>query len=175
MVNYGNGKIYIIRSHQTDDVYYGSTTKEYLSQRIDKHRSSYKRWKNGKHHYVTAYEILKYDDAYIELVELYPCNSRDELTSREGSYIRNNDCVNKVVPGRTEKEFREDNREYVKEREKKYREDNKDIINTKQNLRYKNARLTKVHCDICNSDIRKPGFNKHLLTPLHLKNKNIVS
>ena len=48
MVNYGNGKVYKIESHLGDKVYYGSTTKKYLSQRMDKHRGDYKVWLEGK-------------------------------------------------------------------------------------------------------------------------------
>ena len=42
--NYANGKIYQIISHAGDKIYIGSTTKRLLSQRMEKHRSSYKRW-----------------------------------------------------------------------------------------------------------------------------------
>ena len=51
MVNYNNGKIYKIEpivDHDEGDIYIGSTTKHYLSQRMDKHRGNYKSWKNGK-------------------------------------------------------------------------------------------------------------------------------
>ncbi len=48
MVNYENGKIYKIESHLGDKLYIGSTTKQYLSQRMDKHRTDYKQWLNGK-------------------------------------------------------------------------------------------------------------------------------
>lgn len=39
MVNYKDGKIYKIVSSQTAKIYIGSTTKKYLSQRMDDHRS----------------------------------------------------------------------------------------------------------------------------------------
>ena len=54
MVNYANGKIYKIESIiNIEDIeepliYIGSTTKNYLSQRMDEHRSNYKMWKIGK-------------------------------------------------------------------------------------------------------------------------------
>ena len=49
MVNYSNGKIYKIEPLEGEegDVYIGSTTKQYLSQRMVEHRDSYKRWKSG--------------------------------------------------------------------------------------------------------------------------------
>ena len=40
------GKIYIIRSHLTDDVYYGSTTQKYLSSRFGDHKANYKCYLN---------------------------------------------------------------------------------------------------------------------------------
>jgi len=125
MVNYQNGKIYIIRSHQTDNVYIGATI-EKLSGRMSKHRHRYKKWLEGNKKYYSSYEILKYDDAYIELLEKYPCNSVDELCKKEGEYIRNNACVNKRIEGRTQKEYNEDNKEHLREKNKEFREEHKE-------------------------------------------------
>ena len=63
------GKIYIIRSHLTDDVYYGSTTQKYLSSRFGDHKANYKCYLNENYHYTTSFDIIKFGDAYIELVE----------------------------------------------------------------------------------------------------------
>jgi 2,3-bisphosphoglycerate-independent phosphoglycerate mutase len=49
-INYKNGKIYKIEptvDHDEGDVYIGSTTKEYLSQRMVQHRDNYKTYKKG--------------------------------------------------------------------------------------------------------------------------------
>ena len=98
--NYQKGKIYSIRSFQTDKVYYGSTTQS-LSKRLSTHKAHYKIYLNGKHNYITSYEIIKYDDNYIELVELFPCTSRSELDQREGQIIRaNGDAINKNIAGK---------------------------------------------------------------------------
>jgi hypothetical protein len=53
----------------------------------------------------------KYDDVRIELIEEFPCENKMELNKREGHYIRTLECVNKLVAGRTKKEWREDNKE----------------------------------------------------------------
>ena len=45
----------------------------------------------------------------MERIENYPCNSRQEVTRREGWRQRNNECVNHNIAGRTQKEYREDN------------------------------------------------------------------
>ena len=96
MVNYQNGKIYAIRSHTTDNVYVGSTTRA-LSKRMADHRSNYKRFQAGKFGYMTSFEIIKHDDAYIELLVEYPCDNNEQLHKKEGQQIREMDCVNKYV------------------------------------------------------------------------------
>ncbi len=127
MPDYSKAKIYKIYSYENDDVYYGSTC-ETLSQRMAKHRNKYKTYKDGKFHYTTSFKILELTSAKIELVENYPCNSKEELLQREGYYIKNNNCVNKLIPGRTQKEYVEDNKEKTAEYQKEYYETNKDKI-----------------------------------------------
>jgi hypothetical protein len=118
------GFIYIIRSHQTDDVYYGSTT-EILCRRMAKHRCQYKQWLNGNFNSISSFDILKYEDAYIELVEEIEFQNKKELHAREGHYIRENKCVNKLVAGRTGKQYYLDNKNKIDEISKQYQEDNK--------------------------------------------------
>jgi len=120
-MDYKNGKIYTIRSYQTDDLYIGSTTQT-LTKRLSTHKSNFKRWKNGKYSYTSSYDIIKYGDAYIELLELFPCSCKMELCRREGELIRSMDCLNKRIAGRTDKEYRDENKDKLKE----YREENKD-------------------------------------------------
>jgi hypothetical protein len=51
MVNYANGKVYIITANDAvegyGNVYIGSTTKILLSQRMVCHRKDYVQWKGG--------------------------------------------------------------------------------------------------------------------------------
>jgi hypothetical protein len=127
MPNYQNGKIYSIRSHLTDDVYIGSTI-ETLSNRLSQHKKYYKQWVNKISHYTTSYKIIEkdFDNCYIELVELYPCNSKIELHRREGEIIRATECVNKNIAGRTKKEWCEENKEKIAENKKQWCENNKE-------------------------------------------------
>ena len=76
---YQRGKIYKIISNQTNDVYYGSTVEPYLTNRLSRHKSNFKGWLNGNDKYVTSFEIIKFDDAKIILVENCQCNTKDEL------------------------------------------------------------------------------------------------
>ena len=131
MSRYSTGKIYTLRSYQTDDIYIGSTIQE-LSARMSGHRRNYKRHLNNKCIHITSFDIIKYDDCYIELLELYPCNSKIELERREGYHIRNTDCVNKIIVGRTPKEYYEDNKDKRKEYNKQYNGIHKDILREKK-------------------------------------------
>jgi hypothetical protein len=135
MPDYSKGKIYTIRSHQTDDVYIGSTTQS-LKERLRGHKKDYNSWKNGKRNYTSSYEIIKYDDAYIELLEDVNCERKEQLHKREGELIREMDCVNKFIPCRTDKEYRNDNREKIAERGRLYREKNKEKITEDAKLYY---------------------------------------
>ena len=78
MTKYENGKIYTIRSYQTDKYYIGSTCSP-LSKRLYQHRTDYRQYQKHEHRYVTSCEIIKYDDHYIELLEKFPCSSKNEL------------------------------------------------------------------------------------------------
>ena len=123
---YHSGKIYTIRSHRTDKYYIGSTCSP-LHKRLYQHKLQYRMFQAGKFCLVTSFEIIKFDDCYIELYENYKCNSRNELTKREGEVIRllKNEVVNIRVDGRTIKEYRADNKEKIIEINKEYRANNK--------------------------------------------------
>ena len=131
MVNYNFGKIYKIEpivDHDEGDIYIGSTTKQYLSQRLDTHRSDYKQWKNNKHGKIQVFEIFdKYsvEGCQIVLIETVNAESKDELLAREKHYIKSFKCVNKCIPGRTRKEYYQDNYDIIKEKNTVYKENNK--------------------------------------------------
>tara|TARA_R110000782_G_scaffold243051_1_gene329592 strand:+ start:68 stop:604 length:537 start_codon:yes stop_codon:yes gene_type:complete len=132
MPDYQKGKIYKLWSPQSeeDEVYYGSTCDD-LRFRKSKHKNNYN---------TCSSKILfeKYDDVRIELVEDYPCNNKAELNKKEGEYIRENNCLNKRISGRTQKEYIEDNREKILEQKREYRENNKEkLIEWRENNREK--------------------------------------
>ena len=128
--NYQNGKIYKIEpiNGEDGDIYIGSTTKEYLSQRMTAHRSSYNQWKKGKSTNTTSFYLFeKYgkENCNIILLENSPCNSKDQLIAKEAYYIRLLPCINKNIPGRAQKEYKNENKEHIKETDKKYYEAHK--------------------------------------------------
>ena len=108
MVNYSKSKIYKIEpivDHDVNDVYYGATTKHYLSSRWGNHTVDYRANKEIQTTVKLLFDKYGITNCHIVLVELYPCNSKDELSSKEGEYIRNNPCVNKQISGRTKQEY----------------------------------------------------------------------
>ena len=185
-MDYKNGKIYAIRSHQTEDIYIGSTTTK-LTKRFHYHKNDFKRWKNGERNYVTSYELMKYDDAYIELLQGYSCDSKMELHKREGEFIRSINCMNKRIAGRTDKEYREDNKNKIKEQTKEWRENNKDKIKeyyqdnndkikeyTKEYYQGHKDKLNhKYNCE-CGGKYTHQNKSQHLKTKKHLNHIPLV-
>jgi tRNA nucleotidyltransferase/poly(A) polymerase len=119
MPDYSKGVIYMIEptvEYEAGDVYYGSTTQP-LYKRFHTHKT--KNTTSSKHLFEKYSNNIK-----IVLVKSFPCNSKQELYAEEGKYIRENQCVNKRIEGRSNTEYYQDNKEKIKE----YYQDNKEKI-----------------------------------------------
>jgi hypothetical protein len=183
MVNYENGKIYKIESHLGDKIYIGSTTKQYLSQRLEKHRYEYK-FRNDRRSQYTSFKLFDdygAENCQIVLLETYPCSSRDELTAKEAQYIKSMTCVNIVVPGRTKSEYYachkenrakyvEQNKEKIREYHAKYIEQNKEKVKEQQKEYYRNnkERLSQPFNCECGCVINKDKKPRHQRTKKHI-------
>ena len=169
-MNYKNGKIYKIVGG--DECYIGATTKERVCQRMATHRRDYQDWKNGKKAFVTSYYLFeKYgmENCTIELIELCPCQSKDELNAREGFYIRNTTCVNKVVPNRTKVEYRVDNRAQLLEYSRKYNAEHREQLLEYQKqykAEHREIANTKCTCD-CGGQFTHQNKLRHLKSAKH--------
>ena len=132
---YQNAKIYVIRSCHTDKIYIGSTIRT-LARRFGKHRSL--------HNYTTSKKVIDYGDAYIELLELYPCDSSVELHKRENEYILSHkeNVVNRYLPDMTEDKNNEAKQKYRRE----YRIKNKEKISA-QNKLWRDAKKRAANPD----------------------------
>ena len=138
MVNYQNGIIYRLVSNTCEGQYFGSTANE-LRVRKNGHKKDWKQWKKGKHNYITYMKLYeqseKPEDVKILWVEDYPCNSKRELEARERVYIENNECLNKNIPTRSNKEwyktYYKANKDTIREKHKNYYEANRDTIREK--------------------------------------------
>lgn len=166
MSNYSNGKIYALKSKQTDEVYIGSTVQT-LSIRLSDHKTNYKMWLNGKYHYVSSFEICKYDDCFIELIEEYPCKTKEELFKREGEIQKQIKCINKCIAGRTQKEYNENNKEKIYIQRKEYRTTNKERIKEKKSRIY--------FCDVCEKELNFDHKARHERTSVHQKKLKLIN
>jgi hypothetical protein len=88
-----------------DKRYYGSTTST-LTKRLSEHKKNYKS-KKAKCSLFAFFDDYGVDNAKIELVEAFPCASRNELEAREGFHIRNNEHINRNIAGRSVEEKKE--------------------------------------------------------------------
>jgi hypothetical protein len=180
MPNYQNGKIYVIKSAETADVYIGSTCAT-LKNRLSKHKSAFR---TKAKRLGTAVKILKYSDAFIELVENWPCQNKKELLDREGTIIKSTpNCVNTQIQGRTMKQYKIDNFEKLKQQQKAYRENNKEMLDRKYKDWYQSAkgisyrenlkarRNVKVVCPNCEKMYSKSNLRRHIKTK-HPSNLN---
>ena len=135
MVNYNQGKIYKIVDNTNGNIYVGSTCEATLAKRLAKHIETFKSYKQGKSSYMSSYKIIQNGNYDIVLLELYPCESRDQLHSRERYYIETLNCINLIIPTRTHKEWAQENKEHLKEKLKKYVNNNMDKIKAYQSQR----------------------------------------
>ncbi len=173
MPDYSNGKIYKLVSDNTDMIYIGSTVRS-LKERLKNHKSNFTKKKKT---FITSKKLYELGgNISIELIKLFPCDCRKKLELEESKYIREykNICVNKIIVGRTRKEWGEDNKEKILEQVKKYTENNKEKIkesskkyreNNKEQIKEKMKE--KYKCE-CGSKIRKDGKKKHERSIKHI-------
>lgn len=191
MSKYQRGKIYKLCSKQTDKVYIGSTTRK-LKIRLQEHKSKFKIWKREKKGYHSSFEILKYGDFYIELIEDFPYETKIELLQKEASYIRQLNCVNREVPGRHYSQWKKEHKSHIKQRSKLYyertrerdrnkrkvwgklyRERNRDKIKARKKLyREQNrdkikARVKQPYACVCGVTCRQDSKYKHFKSKKH--------
>jgi len=166
MTNYNQAKIYKITSETADLVYYGSTTLT-LEDRMIRHRAAYQRYMTGASvSFTSSFIVLGHDDAEISLVEEYPCDNKRQLCVHEGTFIRNNPCVNLNIAGRTSQEYYQDNRATFLANSRRYYERKGEY----HRAYVRNANSAPVECFICSKTIRKGSVKSHGRTWKHTIN-----
>jgi len=192
--NYENTKIYKIVCNVSGLIYIGATTKKYLSQRLDAHISSFKSFKAGKNtRETTSYKVLEAGDYYIELLELCNCSNIEEQSVKERYYVDLIDCVNKYIPGRTTKEYLQDNKNKIKEYkirnqekideyQKEYKIKNKEKIKqnfkeyqikNREKLRLKLNEYNRINRDIINKKQRERKAKLSLESDIEFTNNEL--
>ena len=137
-------------------------------------------------------EVFKYEDAYIELIEKFPCLCSEGLKQRMNQIIRETDCLNtkkeeykakrkeekrmkdnqkkrdhyqenKEQIAQKAKEYQQKNKEQIAQKKKEYREANKEQIALRRNK-------NRVTC-VCGGTYKNipSSKNPHLATKKHQK------
>jgi len=158
MPKYENGVIYKLchcNDLENENIYIGSTTN--FRTRKNKHKSNCNN-ENRKEYNYSIYEYIRSNGGWSEWkmipIEKYPCNGKEELEIRERYHIELlKSKLNKNIPTRTKKQYRNDNKEIILEKKKLYFNANKEIINEK--------RREKIKCNHCGSEIRKDSLSRH--------------
>jgi hypothetical protein len=159
MPDYHNGKMSVLGVPPCLR-YYGSTVQT-LEARMRTHKQDARAYLKGRlKGKCYSKELVLRPGCKIELVEDFPCSSKQELERREGWYQINNQCVNRYVAGRTKKEYQkkynEDNKEKHALYNKEYWKANKEKI--------RNDKKQKVVCEICGSAVSKSYMTGHKKT-----------
>lgn len=183
MVNYQNGKIYMIMTENSNEIYIGSTTQT-LTKRLKEHESRFRRGVK----YCSSQEILKQGNYKIVLIKDFACNSLIELEAEETKFQKDLVCVNKQRARLTEEEKRQykkqykiDNKEKIKQQRKQYRIDNKEsikqyYIDNKEKLKQyridnkeklNHYKSEKFDC-VCGGKYTRSHKSKHLKSKKHL-------
>jgi hypothetical protein len=158
MPKYENSIIYKIKHNEDYDdktIYIGSTSN--FKNRKNQHKCDCNNKKNRNYNFPIYHYIRdngNWEQWVMIPIEEYPCNSKNELVIKERHYIDLlRPVLNIVKPGRTLKEWREDNKQHLaeyyknkyendkeqfQEYQKKYGKDNKEKIQEKSKKYYEN-------------------------------------
>ena len=129
--DYTKGLIYKLvhnEDHDNINIYVGSTT-NFIKRKNHHKRDCYN--ENNKNYNFKVYQHIRINGGFenwvMIQVEPFSCNSKKELETRERYWIESlKPTLNKVIPTRTNKEYKNDNREKILKQRKEYRLDNKE-------------------------------------------------
>jgi len=167
MVNYNQGKIYKLccKNVNVKEIYIGSTCNE-LKVRKYNHKTKCNNEKSKCYNY-NVYQYIRANGGFenwdIVLVEEYNCNDKMELHQRERYYIELLQAsLNSYIPNRSQKEYKQDNKDKFKEYKKKYENTDKRKEHKKQYYEdNKEKYKEKGKCELCNKEMRKDSLNRH--------------
>lgn len=121
-------KVYQLISPHMELGYFGHTTQS-LEDRLYQH---IQKAMNPNEKDCTSKVLVESGEISILLMEVVNCKCVDDARQKERYYIENYPCVNKNIPGRTQKEYYQS----VKEKKKVYYEERKEQKKAYQKTRY---------------------------------------
>ena len=186
-MTYSTGTVYKIVCSLDENVIYIGSTFNQLRHRLQQHKSTYKKYLEGKHSgisiypYFSKYGIENFKIMKIKQYECYRENKADSkhLHTFEQLWINKTRCVNKYaafsIPivakeytKKYRKAYRESNKEKLSERDKKYYQANQEKISERKKKHYQANREKKIEknkervkCDICDNDLSRASLSRH--------------
>ena len=153
MPDYSKSVIYKLYDNTNGDTYYGSTCNK-LRYRIRQHKYyASKRPCKSK-------SIILNDEWSYCVVEEFPCETKLQLHTRERWWIENHKCINKIIPTRTTKEWREEHQEVIKKYREEHKEDKKIYMKLYQQQKYV--------CE-CGAELTLCNKPRHIKSAKHIK------
>lgn len=174
--DYSQGKIYMIRSLLTNEIYIGSTTST-LNKRFTEHNKKSKKLSP----FQKKFQELGKEYFTIELIENWPCDNVYQLTKREGYYqVLYNSVHNGLnaqyanlpnhIKQLKQKKYIENNKEIIAIKKKEYRNKNKEHI-IEYNQEYRNINKDKLYesfeCE-CGGKYTYTSKSRHLKSNKHI-------
>jgi predicted GIY-YIG superfamily endonuclease len=188
-INYSKTIIYKIccKDPTITDIYIGHTTD--LTKRKYQHKTSCCNEKNRKYN-LFVYDFIRKNGGWNnwDIVMIEECNleTLQQAKLKERYWLEElKATLNKYIPSRTNKEYREENKDLINEKAKKYhlnhreekkeynkqrRKENKEKIleySRKHYQEIKEKRKETLICDICKLCLRKDSYNRHLKSQYH--------
>lgn len=154
------GSIYGISANGSSKIYIGSTIQA-LKTRLSSHVSYYNAGTKGNGKKSTnSWDIFKeygVNNCSIFLIEEVEVPTVEELRRIEGNYIKSTPgCVNRCIPGRTTKEYYNDNKELINRRTRIYHGKHRDTINKRSS--------TPMNCRLCGDRTTYSHLRRHQQT-----------
>ena len=137
-INYANTYIYQICSLDPNitEIYVGHTTD--MTRRKTKHKCCCNN-ENSKGYHLNVYQFIRanggWDNWTMIMVEKISCSNSFEARAKEQyQFLNLKASLNSNIPNRTEKEWREENKDIISEKNKEYKNNNKDSIKENYNI-----------------------------------------
>jgi hypothetical protein len=167
MPKYEDSKIYTI--YGGAEIYYGATT-QVLSQKMATHRDEYKKGPAKK---TASYLFHKYgvENCTIQLVELFPCTSIEELDARKAHWVRNNICINNRTKFLNAAYYKE-HKEEIAEQRAKYRKKNKKLLDKREAKRQLIRKAIVPTVCACGGSYKDYNKRQHEQSKRHKKHLN---
>ena len=143
------GYIYVLKSNQSELIYVGSTRKT-IQERFMRHKRHYREYLNNNMNYISSFELIKYDDCYIELIKEIYCSKKQLMELENEEINKTKNCVNIVQAIRSIEQkklyhIKYDQQEHIKQYQKQYIKTHKYYENHKEEMKIYNKQYYENH------------------------------